>query len=163
MTGTIQTTEQKLEERFPDMRWQPMPPAARHPMYNYKGFHPDSTSILPVGHKREPKYRAFGVDTYFHQDVPVKMRDGVTLRVDIFRPVSSDDETIPTIIPYSGYGKTGSGMLAFEVVKPITQAHFYLSRQCLGVLQYDFMAAERAGIPWDRTSGYEKFEVRPVT
>ena len=37
------------------------------------------------------------------QDVPVKMRDGVTIYVDIYKPVGA--EKVPLIISWSFYGK----------------------------------------------------------
>lgn len=105
----MSSTAETLKIRYPDLKWVHLPPPHKHPMFDYKGFKPNTTELIPVGHRREPKYRAFGVETYFHRDIPVKMRDGVTLYTDIFRAKASDDVPVPTIIPYSTYGKTGTG------------------------------------------------------
>lgn len=49
------------------------------------------------------------------QDVPVKMRDGVTIYVDIFRP--KDKVGIPCIISWSFYGKRpGEGMSEWQIM-----------------------------------------------
>ncbi len=105
----MSSTVDILKAQFSDLKWVPLPPPDKHPMFNYSEFKPNTTDVLPVGHRREPKYRAFGVETYYHRDIPVKMRDGVILYKDIFRAKTSDDEPVPTIIPYSTYGKTGTG------------------------------------------------------
>ena len=48
------------------------------------------------------------------QDVAVKMRDGVTIYVDIYRP--KDKTNIPVIISWSFYGKRpGDGMSEWEL------------------------------------------------
>ncbi|OJJ34685.1 hypothetical protein ASPWEDRAFT_171524 [Aspergillus wentii DTO 134E9] len=41
---------------------------------------------------------------------------GVTLYADIFRRVNTDTEKAPAIIPWSSYGKTGSGTQHVEVI-----------------------------------------------
>ena len=65
------------------------------------------------------------------------MRDGVTLYTDVFQP--SSGEQVPVIIPWSPYGKVGSGSQ-----------------------NYDRMGPWRIGIPYQRLSGYETFEVLPI-
>ena len=40
------------------------------------------------------------------QDIPVRLRDGVTIRVDIFRPAGT--ERVPVIMGWSSYGKRAS-------------------------------------------------------
>lgn len=42
-------------------------------------------------------------DILFERDVPVKLRDGVTIYTDVFRPV--DEKTCPAILAFSPYGK----------------------------------------------------------
>lgn len=60
------------------------------------------------------------------------MRDGVTIRADIYRP--TDSGPVPAIIIWGPYGKSGSG--------PLNLASFPL----------------RCGIPESALSGYESFE-----
>ncbi|MBI4763263.1 MAG: hypothetical protein HY787_01485 [Deltaproteobacteria bacterium] len=45
------------------------------------------------------------------RDIPMKMRDGITLRADIFRP--DDREKHPAIIVRTPYNKTRSGASDF--------------------------------------------------
>lgn len=65
------------------------------------------------------------------------MRDGIRIYADIFRPHGITQDKLPVIIPWSPYGKTGTGT---------------------GPQQYDIMGPFRCGIPLGSTSGYEKFE-----
>ncbi|KAF4309321.1 Peptidase S9/S15 [Botryosphaeria dothidea] len=127
------TTLQKL---FPDIVLGKLAAPADHPGYLYDGFNP-STQTLPKGHTKAPGRRPFGVETVFERDVGIKLRDGVTIYTDIFRPATSNNEAgkVPAVIPWSPYGKTGRGPQ-----------------------NYDTMGPFRMGIPLDRTSGYEKFE-----
>ena len=81
------------------------PPEAPDSFYN--GFNP-SVQVLPKGHKRYPRSRAFPVATIFERDVDIPMRDGVLLRADVFRP-ADETERVPAIIPWSPYGKSGTG------------------------------------------------------
>jgi hypothetical protein len=82
----------------------PTDPGAR-----YGGLNPQ-TSVLPVGYKREPDCRAWETETVFEQDIPIRLRDGVVIRADVFRPANSS--TVPAIVHYSPYGKSGTGKLA---------------------------------------------------
>lgn len=123
-----------IGQQFPDIVITKIIPAPDHPLFNYQGFEPGST-VLIKGHTKAEGYRPFSVDAIFDRDVAITVRDGVRLYSDIFRPASSDDEPVPAIIPWSPYGKTGTGPQ-----------------------NYDVMAPFRAAIPKNRTSGYEKFE-----
>jgi predicted acyl esterase len=62
------------------------------------------------------------------------MRDGIKLRADVFRPVSSDAEPVPAIINWGPYGKSSTGALTLD------------------------SAPFRSGVPKSRLSGYESFE-----
>ncbi|KAF5640143.1 esterase [Fusarium sp. NRRL 25303] len=125
---------QKIQEEFPDAIISKITPAPEHPRYNYNGFKP-GRRVLEAGHVRYPGHRPFGVRTIYERDQAITVRDGARLYTDIFRPKSSDAQSVPCILPWSPYGKTGTGPQ-----------------------NYDFMAPYRAGIALDRTSGYEKFE-----
>lgn len=140
MAGDLrETSSKKIPQLFPDAIYQKLTPAPEHPLFNYNGFLP-GRSVLSKGHVKSPGYRSFPGDVIFDRDVAIQVRDGAKLYADIFRPQDSDEKPVPVIIPWSPYGKTGTGPQ-----------------------NYDFMAPHRAGIPKDRTSGYEKFEVRNHT
>jgi len=134
-----ETSTAKIPQVFPDAVYVKLQSPAEHPHYNYQGFHPGRKTTLKKGHVRSPGYRAFPIDVIFEQDVAIEMRDGVKLHADVFRSTDTDANPVPVIVPYSPYGKSGTGPQ-----------------------NYDFMAPHRAGIPKDRTSGYEKFEVRLI-
>ncbi|KAB2572782.1 putative serine esterase [Lasiodiplodia theobromae] len=125
-----------LERQFPDIILSPLVAPDQHPGYKYDGFNP-SVKTLEKGYTKEPGRRPFGVDTVFEKDVAVKLRDGVKIYTDIFRPATSDNESgkVPAIIPWSPYGKSGRGPQ-----------------------NYDSMGPFRCGIPKERTSGFDKFE-----
>jgi predicted acyl esterase len=61
------------------------------------------TRILEAGFRIAPQFRALPVDIMLEKDVPVQLRDGVTVHVDVFRPVGS--EKVPVIMAWSPYGK----------------------------------------------------------
>lgn len=68
-----------------------------------------STQILPKGWKREPDRLALKEDLIWEKDVAIPLRDGVCLRADIFRPAKLEGQKLPALLPWSPYGKTGSG------------------------------------------------------
>jgi predicted acyl esterase len=78
---------------------QPLP-AARTGLLT--GFEP-GTRTLQAGFHIAPPFRALPVDIVLEKDVPVQLRDGVTIHVDIFRPAGSDKA--PVIVAWSPYGK----------------------------------------------------------
>ena len=67
------------------------------------------TRTLKAGYQVAPQFRALPVDIVFEKDVPVVLRDGVTIHVDVFRPVGV--EKVPVIVAWSPYGK-GQGTSA---------------------------------------------------
>jgi predicted acyl esterase len=73
----------------------------------YNGFKP-SIQTLSKGHKRLERSRPFSVETIYERDVKIPMRDGVLLRADVFRP-ANEKEKVPAILPWSPYGKSGTG------------------------------------------------------
>jgi predicted acyl esterase len=94
-------------------------------------FEPGSTT-LEAGYQVAPPFKALPVDIIFERDVAVTLRDGVTIYVDVFRPVG--DEKVPVIVAYSPYGK-GQG------TSPSVMGIFGL-----------------VGLPNSVVSGLEKFE-----
>ncbi|KAJ9637616.1 hypothetical protein H2204_004765 [Knufia peltigerae] len=128
------STTEMLAQRFPDLEYHPIPSAETHPRYNYTGFHP-SSQTLQKGFVKSPGRRAFNVDVRFDRDVAVTMRDGVKIYMDIFRPLDSDANRVPVLIPWSPYGKTGTGPQQYETMGPFN-----------------------CGVPTGRVSGFQKFE-----
>lgn len=90
--------------------------------------------ILPKGWTKDEGRRSLSEDMIWEKDVRIPLRDGVELLADVFRPLSSDRQPVPAIMPWSPYGKTGSGMQQLD------------------------MFPWRVGIPRNRTSGLEKWE-----
>ena len=85
------------------------------------GFDP-GVRTLPVGHQAGPMFRPLPVEIVWEKDVPVAMRDGVTIYVDILRPVGA--AKAPVLVAWSPYGKSqGSspaavGLFAMLGMKP---------------------------------------------
>ncbi len=69
----------------------------------YNGFNP-STTILKKGYKHEKGDVTLSCDVIWERDTAVKMRDGVSLYTDIFRPIGSGK--FPAVISWSPYGKS---------------------------------------------------------
>lgn len=100
-------------KQLPDVGFVPLRSPESNPVFVYDGFNP-STTKLPVGHTKEPGLRAFEVEVTWDKDVAVKMRDGVTLYTDVFRPtLSTDAAGVPAIIVWSPYGKAGGTSVKF--------------------------------------------------
>lgn len=66
-------------------------------------FNP-SVTTLKKGWQVDPRFKPLSCNIIFEKDVAVKMRDGVTLYVDVYRPVT--DEKVPVIVSWSPYGKS---------------------------------------------------------
>jgi uncharacterized protein len=61
------------------------------------------TRTLQAGFRIAPQFQSLPVDIVFEKDVAVKLRDGVTIYVDVFRPAGA--EKVPVIVAWSPYGK----------------------------------------------------------
>ncbi len=109
--------------------FSPVPPPT-DPRANYPGFYPSST-VLPKGHKKAEGYMALPCDILFERDVPVILRDGTRIYVDIFRPVT--EEKVPVLINSTIFGKYGSYVTLDEM-------------------------PNRAGVPKEWNSGYQTWE-----
>jgi predicted acyl esterase len=84
---------------------------SNHGFHNYwTSFKPSTKVILPKGWQREPGFRALSESIIWEKDVPIAMRDGTILRGDVFRPMAKDGVPLPALLPWSPYGKTGSGL-----------------------------------------------------
>lgn len=102
---------------FPDLVICKLPLAAVHPMWRYPGFEPGA-KVLPKGHVRTPRNRAVPIDVLHERDVAVPIRDSITIYTDVFRPTDSDSNKVPALIPWSPYGKTGTGIFKYEMMGP---------------------------------------------
>lgn len=96
----------------------------------YPGFKQE-TLILKVGSLRREGAKALTCDILLERDVPITLRDGVTIYADIFRPTTG--EACPALLAWSPYGKEIGGQMLDDV-------------------------PARSGVPLDATSGLEKFE-----
>lgn len=59
----------------------------------------------PMGARWHGGTRRLPADVLFERDVPVALRDGTTIYVDVYRPPGATD--VPAIIAWSPYGKQG--------------------------------------------------------
>ncbi|MEV6180533.1 CocE/NonD family hydrolase [Streptomyces sp. NPDC052015] len=81
-------------------------PGARYGILS--GFEP-GTRTLEAHFQIAPPFKPLPVDIVLDKDVPVTLRDGVTIHVDVFRPAGA--EKVPVIVAWSPYGK-GQGTSA---------------------------------------------------
>lgn len=100
------------------------------PRVRYPGFKPEKL-VLKAGSVRREGAMSLPCDILLERDVAIKLRDGVTIYADVFRPVG--DEACPAILAWSPYGKEIGGQMLDDV--PM-----------------------RSGVPLSATSGLEKFE-----
>jgi predicted acyl esterase len=61
------------------------------------------TRTLKAGFKIAPQFLSLPIDIVLEKDIAVELRDGVTIYVDVFRPVGA--EKVPVIVAWSPYGK----------------------------------------------------------
>ena len=69
-----------------------------------------SQRILPQGWTKDEGRRSMPVDILWEKDVRISLGDGTKILADVFRPPNSDKEPVPAIMPWSPYGKSGSGI-----------------------------------------------------
>ncbi len=69
----------------------------------FSPFNP-SVRVFKAGYRIGPSYRPLPVDIVFEKDIPVILRDGVTIYTDVFRPAGV--EKMPVIVAWSPYGKS---------------------------------------------------------
>uniref|UniRef100_A0AAU1M2R4 CocE/NonD family hydrolase n=1 Tax=Streptomyces sp. NBC_00148 TaxID=2903626 RepID=A0AAU1M2R4_9ACTN len=85
---------------------RPLEPGPRYGILS--GFEP-GTRTLEAGFRIAPPFKPLPVGIVFEKDVPVTLRDGVTIHVDVFRPAGAQE--VPVIVAWSPYGK-GQGTSA---------------------------------------------------
>ena len=72
------------------------------PGCNYNGFQPGKT-ILKAGTVCKRGHAPLLCDILYERDVAIRMRDGVTLYADVYRPVGG--ECVPAILNSGSFGK----------------------------------------------------------
>lgn len=87
----------------PQKIFVPSGPLPADKVGSFTAFGPE-TRILPAGFQVAPQFRPLPVDIVFSKDVPVTLRDGVTIYVDVFRPANV--ENVPVLLAWSPYGKS---------------------------------------------------------
>lgn len=76
----------------------PFQPTRRNLANMWTEYVPNKRVILPNGWRRENRL-LLRCAIVWDKDVPVAMRDGTILRVDIFRPASKKAERLPSLVP----------------------------------------------------------------
>ncbi len=150
---------------------RPLPPARTGTL---TGFAP-GTRTLDSGFQIAPQFRALPVDVVLDKDVAVRLRDGVTIYVDVFRPAGS--EQVPVIVAWSPYGKgqgtsasvmgvfglvglsnqTVSGLEKFEAPDPAywcAQGYAVCNPDVRGVVD-----SEGDSVLWDRQEGRDCYDL----
>ncbi len=133
------------------------------------------TRMLKAGYQIAPPFRPIPVDILLEKDVPVQLRDGVTIHVDVFRPVGA--EKVPVIVAYSPYGKGQgtspsvmgvfglvglnnnivSGLGKFEAPDPafwVAQGYAICNPDIRGVID-----SEGDSVIWDRQDGSDCHDI----
>jgi predicted acyl esterase len=89
----------------------PAPPPTS-PKAHYPGFKHEITTI-PKGHQKKDGYMKAPCDIIFEKDAAVTLRDGTTIYVDIYRPVTA--EKVPVIINSTIFGKS-HGYISLDIM-----------------------------------------------
>lgn len=76
------------------------------------------TRTLPKGYQIQKRYKPTGIEMIFEKDVAVKLRDGVTIYTDIFRPITR--KKVPVIISWSPYGKNSGRTTMYKMLRMIS-------------------------------------------
>ncbi|KAL2837592.1 alpha/beta-hydrolase [Aspergillus pseudodeflectus] len=67
------------------------------------------TIVLRAGWQKDEGRKAMPVDVIWNRNVPIVLRDNVTIYGDVFRPCSSEVNPVAALLPWSPFGKTGTG------------------------------------------------------
>ncbi len=90
-----------LEEGI-EVKYMPSTPISKS---NYPGLN-ERSYVLKKGTVHREGGMPLGSDILVEQDVPIRLRDGVVIRADIYRPIDQTD--VPALIGWSSYGKRAS-------------------------------------------------------
>jgi len=108
----------------------------------FPGFKQEKTT-LPRGYTYQSGRMPFPCETVYDRDVAIRLRDGVTIFADIYRPVG--EEKVPAILAWGSYGKHGHNNLLDNIGDLLTRSD--------GV-----KLPARMGVPRDGTSGMQAWE-----
>ncbi|HEY4188419.1 MAG TPA: CocE/NonD family hydrolase [Polyangia bacterium] len=75
------------------------------------------TRTLPKGFRFGRRYAPLSHDLVFEKDTAVKLRDGVTIYTDIFRPVG--EGPFPVVVSWSPYGKTSGASRLYTLLRTL--------------------------------------------
>ncbi|KAK8109727.1 hypothetical protein PG999_007864 [Apiospora kogelbergensis] len=92
------------------------------------------TEVLPAGWNGSG-HKPLTCDIHVEHDLALKMRDGKTLYMDVYRPAGSDTKKVPALICWSPFGKKFNGLMSLKLMTPWN-----------------------LGVPDGALSGLEKFE-----
>lgn len=98
-------------DSYPIIQRRPLPLDAVRA--RYPGFKQENL-MLKAGTIRRDGALTLPCDILFERDVPVTLRDGITVYTDIFRPTTAN-ATVPSIIAWSPYGKEIGGQWLDDV------------------------------------------------
>ncbi len=133
------------------------------------------TRTLEAGFQIAPQFKPLPGAIVFEKDIAVRLRDGVTIYVDVFRPAGT--ESVPVIVAWSPYGKgqgtsvsvmgifglvgldngTVSGLEKFEAPDPAywcAQGYAICNPDSRGVVD-----SEGDSLLWDRQEGQDCYDV----
>ncbi|SBN63234.1 hypothetical protein GA0004736_2159 [Curtobacterium sp. 9128] len=133
------------------------------------------TRTLEAGFRVAPQFRPLTVETVFDKDVAMRLRDGTTIHLDVFRPVGT--EPVPVIVAWSPYGKaqgtsisvmgvfglvglpnsTVSGLEKFEGADPA-----YWVERGYAICNVDHRGIDQSegdSVLWDRQDGRDAYDV----
>ncbi len=132
------------------------------PRSGYIGFKPGST-VLKKGAVRDEGRMPLPCDMIWDRDCAVKMRDGITVYVDVYRPVGN--EKVPAILSWGPAGKGGNnnmldgmGMPHDDMPEHAMSFDDWTGRKQDMARSNTHDAPPRMGVPKDALSGYQGWE-----
>ena len=153
----------------------PSQPLEAGPRYGILSGYEPGTRTLEAGFRAAPQFKPLSVEVVLDKDVPVTLRDGVTIHVDVFRPAGT--EPVPVIVAWSPYGKGQgtspsvmgifgmvgldnsivSGLEKFEGPDPA-----YWCAQGYAICNPDIRGVAESGgdsVIWDRQEGRDAYDL----
>jgi uncharacterized protein len=102
------------------------------PEARYKGFQPGTSTVLRAGFRYQRGALPLSCDITRDKDVPLTMRDGVTIYADVFRPAI--ESPVPAIVNWAPYGKGDTGFWVLDN-KKVFPNRFGIRRPAVSGLQ----------------------------
>ncbi|KAK2051139.1 alpha/beta-hydrolase [Colletotrichum caudatum] len=102
--------------------------------------------VLPAGSRKTPESRPLDCDIILERDQPLTLRDGVSIRIDIYRPKT--EGKVPAILMWSPYGKSGTGKYRLDPAEWVPKGYAIINADAReGRDGYDAVE-EIAKLPW---------------